>query len=100
MNSRSSTQPDSRSIAPPALAPAPFWRLVCLFAAKKIRSSVSRLLSPATCLLHAPALALALPLTLSAANRPVPGADLFADRAVRTFKIEITGAELEALKKE
>src|SRR5438034_4652182 len=34
------------------------------------------------------------------AERAVPGAELFADRAVRTFKIEISGAEFEALKKE
>ena len=34
------------------------------------------------------------------AERAVPGAELFADRAVRTFKIEISGGEFEALKKE
>src|SRR5947207_5953026 len=34
------------------------------------------------------------------AERPIPGAELFNDRSVRTFRIEITGAEFEALKKE
>src|SRR4051812_15745453 len=32
--------------------------------------------------------------------RPIAGAELFSDRRVRTFKIEITGAEFEALKKD
>src|SRR5258705_6968145 len=32
--------------------------------------------------------------------RPIAGADLFSERRVRTFKIEITGAEFEALKKD
>lgn len=32
--------------------------------------------------------------------RPFPGAALFSDRTIRTFKIEIVGADLEALKKD
>jgi hypothetical protein len=34
------------------------------------------------------------------ALRPVPGVDLFSDRAVRTFKIEIIGADLNALERD
>src|SRR6476661_6504461 len=34
------------------------------------------------------------------APRPVPGVDLFSDRAVRTFKIEIIGADLNALERD
>jgi hypothetical protein len=37
--------------------------------------------------------------TNNAGSRP-PGAELFADKTVRTFKIEIVGDELEALKKD
>jgi len=33
-------------------------------------------------------------------DRPIAGTELFSDRTVRTFKIEITGAEFEALKKD
>src|SRR5215211_5717169 len=32
--------------------------------------------------------------------RPLAGTDLFAERAVHTFKIEIVGEELESLKKD
>src|SRR6267378_1231010 len=39
-------------------------------------------------------------MTLFAAPAAVPGAELFADSKVRTFKIDMTGAEFETLKKD
>src|SRR3954469_15251039 len=41
----------------------------------------------------------ACPLGTADAAPLIPGEELFSSRAVRTFKIEIVGAELEALKK-